>query len=287
MPVELSTLNIIFGVFVFVIGISMGSFLNVVAYRIPLKKSIIKPRSYCPSCKKQISNIALIPVLGFFFANGKCSHCGIRISIQYPIIELLSGILTTLIFFKFLTPIIILETLPNFLSIQTFQYSKFHFSSYVPFFIALWIIYTGIPLSLIDLKHRILPDVIILPGTIIGFFISCLNPAMGWLESIIGILAGAGGLFFISKIYEIFRKQPGMGLGDVKYLGFIGAVLGWKGVFFTLFYASIIGAVIGITWGIATKKGLSTAIPFGPFLAFGAFTVSTYGNELLYFIFRN
>jgi leader peptidase (prepilin peptidase) / N-methyltransferase len=287
MPVELSTLNVIFGVFVFVFGISMGSFLNVVAYRIPLKMSLITPRSSCPNCKKQISNIALIPVLGFFFTKGKCSHCGNKISIQYPIIELFSGILTTIVFFKFLTPIIVLETLPNFLSIQTFQYGRFHFSNYVPFFVSLWIIYTGIPLSIIDLKYRILPDVIILPGIIIGFLISCLNPEMGWLESLLGILVGAGGLFFISKFYEILRKRQGMGMGDVKYLGFIGAVLGWKGVVFTLFYASIIGAIIGITWGISTKKGLSTAIPFGPFLAFGAFAVSTYGNELLYYIFGN
>ena len=287
MPVELSTLNIIFGVFVFVFGISMGSFLNVVAYRIPLKMSIITPRSSCLSCKKQISNFALIPVLGFFFSHGKCSHCGIKISIQYPIIELFCGILTTIIFFKFLTPIIILEALPNFLSNQNFHYGKFHFSNYVSFFISLWIIYTGIPLSLIDLKHRILPDAIILPGIIIGFLISCLNPAMGWFESLLGILTGAGGLYFISKFYEILRKRPGMGMGDVKYLGFIGAVLGWKGVIFTLFYASIIGTIVGVTWGISTKKGLSTAIPFGPFLALGAFAVSTYGNELLYYIFRN
>ena len=287
MPVELSTLNIIFGVFVFVFGISMGSFLNVVAYRVPLRMSLITPRSSCPSCKKQISNIALIPVLGFFFTKGKCSNCGNKISIQYPIIEIFSGILTTIVFFKFLTPIVVLETLPNFFSIQTFQFGRFHFSSYVPFFISLWIIYTGIPLSIIDLKYRILPDTIILPGIIIGFLISCLNPEMGWLGSLLGILTGAGGLFFISKFYEIFRKRQGMGMGDVKYLGFIGAVLGWKGVIFTLFYASIIGAIIGITWSISTKKGLSAAIPFGPFLAFGAFAVSTYGNELLYYIFRN
>lgn len=287
MPVELSTLNIIFGVFVFLFGVSMGSFLNVVAYRIPIGMSIIYPRSSCTSCKKTISNTALIPVLGFFFSNGKCSNCGAKISIQYPIIELLTGILTVIIFFKFLTPQIVLESLPEFLSIQSYHFGKFHFTNYVPFFVSLWIIYTGIPLSLIDFKHRILPDKIVLPGIIIGFLISCLNPEMGWSGSIIGIITGAGGLFVISKLYELIRHRNGMGMGDVKYLGFIGAVLGWKGVIFTLFYASILGAIIGIFWGIYSKKGISAAIPFGPFLAFGAFAVSTYGNELLFLIFKS
>ena len=287
MHVELSTLNIIFGVFVFLFGISMGSFLNVVAYRVPLGISIISPRSSCTHCKKQISNYALIPILGYFFCRGKCTYCQTKISIQYHIVELICGILTTIVFFKFLTPTIILESLPSFITIQTFQYGKFHFSNYIPFFISLWIIYTGIVLSLIDLKYRILPDIITLPGILIGFLISCLNPEVGWLGSIIGILTGAGGLFFISKAYEIIRKRTGMGMGDVKYLGFIGAVLGWKGVIFALLYASIIGSIVGVTWGIINKKGLSTAIPFGPFLAFGAFAVSTYGDELLYLIFGN
>lgn len=286
MPVELSTLNIIFGVFVFLFGVSMGSFLNVVAYRVPIGMSIIKPRSSCLSCKNKISNTALIPVLGYFFSHGKCANCGVKISFQYPIVELITGILTLIVYYKFLTPIMILESLPNILSIQNFYYGKFHFSNFVPFFVSLWIIYTGIPLSIIDLKYRILPDKIVLPGILVGFLISCLNTEIGWHGSLLGIVTGAGGLFFISKFYEHIRNRSGMGMGDVKYLGFIGAVLGWKGVIFTLFYASILGAIIGIAWGIYSKKGISAAIPFGPFLAFGAFAVSTYGNEILYLIFR-
>ncbi|APJ02595.1 prepilin peptidase [Silvanigrella aquatica] len=287
MSVDLNTLNIIFGVFVFLFGISMGSFLNVVAYRVPLKISIIKPRSFCPSCKTQISNTALIPVLGYFFTHGKCGHCHEKISIKYPIIELFTGIITTFVFYKFLNPLVILDTLPHIFSSYSYQFSKFHYTNYVPFFISLWIIYTGIPLSLIDIKYRILPDAITLPGIMIGFVISSLNPQMGWYESLLGIGVGAGGLFFIAKLYEIIRNKAGMGLGDVKYLGFIGAVLGWKGAIFSLFFASIIGAFFGIIWGIISKKGLATAIPFGPFLAVGAFAVSTFGSELLYFIFRN
>lgn len=285
MSVDLSTLNIIFGIFIFIFGISIGSFINVVAYRVPLKISIITPRSFCPNCKKQISNTALIPILGYFLTKGECNYCKNKISIHYIIVEILCGVLTTLVFFKFLTPEIVLESLPAYLTNQTFQYGKFHFSNYVPFFISLWILYTGIVLSLIDLRYRILPDIITLPGILIGFLISCLNPDLGWLKSLLGILIGSGILFIIAKSYELIRKRSGMGMGDIKYLAFIGAVLGWKGAIFTLFFASLIGSVAGIIWGIYTKKGLSEAIPFGPFLAIAAFMVSTYGNEILQFIF--
>lgn len=286
MHIELSTLNIIFGIFVFLCGISIGSFLNVVAYRVPLNISIIKPRSFCPNCKTPISNFALIPIIGYFLTNAKCNRCNFKIPIQYPIVELLTGVTSLIIFFKFITPIMVLEALPNFLTIEHFHYGKFYFSNFIPFFVSLWILYTGIPLSIIDLKYRILPDKIVLPGIVIGFLISCFNPAIQWHGSLIGILTGTGGLYIISKSYEIVRQRKGIGMGDVKYLGFIGAVLGWQGVIFTLFYASILGAIIGITWGIFTKKGLATAIPFGPFLALAALAVSTYGNELLNFLFH-
>ncbi|WP_158998935.1 prepilin peptidase [Pigmentibacter ruber] len=287
MPIDLSTLNIIFGIFVFLFGISIGSFLNVVAYRIPLNISIVRPRSFCPNCKKTVPNYALIPVIGYILTHAKCNKCNYKIPITYPIVELLTGILTLFIFFRFLTPINVLEAFPAFLTVETFQYGKFHFNNFVPFFVSLWILYTGIPLSIIDLKYRILPNKIIYPGIIIGFLISCFNHNLGWSGSLIGIITGSGGLFFIAKIYELLRGKQGIGMGDVKYLGFIGAVLGWKGVVFTLFYASIIGAIIGILWGIISKKGLATAIPFGPFLASAALAISTYGDEILAFIFKN
>ncbi len=286
MPVELSTLNIIFGIFVFLCGISVGSFLNVVAYRVPLNISIVRPRSFCPNCKSSVPNYALIPILGYLLTNARCKQCNFKIPYHYPLVELLTGVLSLIIFFKFVTPVMVLEALPKFMTIETFHYGKFHFDTFIPFFISLWLLYTGIPLSIIDLKYRILPDKITLPGILIGFFISCFNPNMGWQGSLIGILVGAGGLFFISKIYEIIRHRKGMGMGDIKYLGFIGAVLGWQGVIFTLFYASILGSIIGIMWNIFAKKGFGSAIPFGPFRAFAALVVSTYGNELLNIIFK-
>jgi leader peptidase (prepilin peptidase)/N-methyltransferase len=285
MSVELNTLNIIIGLFIFAFGVSIGSFLNVVAYRVPQKISLVLPRSFCTHCKKNIPNIKLIPIIGFFLTRGKCSHCKTKISYQYPFVELLSGILTLFVFFKFLTPFDLINIIPYFNNDNSIQFGKFHFNNFVPFFTSLWIIYTGIALSIIDIKHRILPDFITIPGTIIGFAIGALNPELGWLESLIGIAAGAGGLYGISALYKLIRNKVGMGMGDVKYLGFLGAVLGWKGIVFTLFYASITGAIIGIIWGIITKNGLKEAIPFGPFLGFGAFLVSTFGTEIAHYLF--
>ncbi|KAB8030745.1 prepilin peptidase [Fluviispira multicolorata] len=285
MPIELNTLNIIFGLFVFIFGICIGSFLNVVIYRLPNKISLILPRSSCPSCKTIISPFALIPLLGYIFTRGKCQKCKTKISIQYPFVEFLCGILSVIVFFKFLNPYIILDSFPILFSVDFTHFGRFHYSGYVPFFVSLWLLYTGIPLSFIDLKYKILPNSITLPGILVGFAMSCLNPDLGWLESLIGIACGAGGLFFISKFYEYFRKKEGMGMGDIKYLGFIGAVLGWKGVILTLFMASFIAAIIGIIWAIYSKKGLSAAIPFGPFLATSAFIISVFGNDMNAYIY--
>ncbi|WP_186646595.1 prepilin peptidase [Fluviispira vulneris] len=285
MPYELNTLNIIFGIFVFIFGISIGSFLNVVIYRLPNNISLILPRSSCPSCKKTISLIALIPIIGYIYTKGKCENCNTKISLQYPFVEFLCGFLTVFIFFKFLNPYIIIDSFPFLFSNNFFQFGRFHYSGYAPFFISLWLLYTGIPLSFIDIKYRILPNSITLPGIIVGFLISFLNPEMGWVESLIGIAIGGGGLFCISKLYEFLRHKEGMGMGDIKYLAFIGAVLGWKGVLLTLFLACIIGAIIGIIIGIYSKKGLSIAIPFGPFLAISSLTISIYGNDINSFLF--
>ena len=251
-------------IFVFIVGACIGSFLNLVIYRLPLKLSVVQPRSNCPSCKKTIPSLGLIPIFGFFLLRGKCYFCKTKISWRYPLIEFFCALLTLIIYVKFFD-----ET--NFINLF---YSKlFHFKLILPFLTALWLLYTGIVLSAIDLKHRILPDVITIPGIFIGLILSSCNPHVGFLSSFIGLAVGFGGLFLVTKLYEVIRKRQGMGFGDVKYLGFIGAVVGPLGVFYTLLVASIIGSVIGIVYGIVTKKGLSASIPFGPFLAMAALFV--------------
>lgn len=257
LPPEWNHLNFIILFFVFVIGACIGSFLNVVVYRLPQHMSVVLPRSHCPCCQRTIPAASLVPILGFFFTLGKCKYCGNKISFQYPLVELATAIGT----------------------LWLFQHSHF-----IPDFIAsLWLFYTGIVLSLIDLKHRILPDKITLPGIFVGFLISSFHPQMGWAKSLIGIFFALACLLLISKIYEFFRKREGMGMGDVKYLAFIGAVVGWDGALFTLFLASILGSLIGIALAIFSRKSLSLAIPFGPFLAAAALIVSIWKQEFLRF----
>lgn len=250
--------------FVFMVGACIGSFLNLVIHRLPLHLSIIYPRSQCPSCHKNIPTFGLIPILSFFLLARKCFYCKSKISWQYPLIEFFCALTTSILYVKFFN-----ET--QFMNLLFVR--PFHFVSLLPFLTSLWLFYSGVVLSLIDFKYRILPDVITLPGIFIGFTLSALNPYIGFIQSFTGILIGFGGLFLVTKLYEIIRKREGMGFGDVKYLGFIGAVVGPTGVFYTLLLACILGSVVGIIYGIATKKGLAASIPFGPFLAISALCV--------------
>lgn len=274
---DLNTVNGIIALFVFAIGACIGSFLNVVIYRVPLKISIVHPRSSCPSCQKPIPLVFLIPIVGFFLSLRKCKYCQSPISFQYLFVELLAGSGTLYLFFKFFDE----NTRLNLFSGQ--EYNLF---IVVPFLVAIWIFYTGIVLSFIDFKYRILPDVITIPGIFVGILLSAFNPNMGLARSLVGAFLGVFGLFCISKAYEFLRKKNGMGMGDVKYLGFIGAVVGWEGALYTIFIASILGALFGILLGFYHKKFLTLTIPFGPFLALGALIASVWQNDVLLFISR-
>lgn len=257
-----NTIHIIFCLFLFIIGACIGSFLNLVSHRLPLQKSIIHPRSSCPSCYKPIDPLRLLPVIGYFIARGRCSTCQFKIPVLYPLIELFSAIGTTLLFCFYFKSDDILSF-----------YTSFHPLQLIPFFTSLWLFYTGIVLSIIDLKYRILPDKIVLPGVFIGLILSSLNFKLGWQYGLYGALSGSLGLYLIAKVYEWIRKREGIGMGDVKYLGFIGAVVGVKGMLLTLFLASVVGSLVGIAIGFFYKKGLSLSIPFGPFLAMSALIV--------------
>lgn len=258
MSFSLLTTQIIFSFFVFITGACIGSFLNVVIYRVPLGLSVVTPRSHCTACKKQIPIQYLVPILGFFFTRGKSNCCQTPISFSYPLIELLTGMATVCVY--------LLQ--PNTIFC----------------FVSLWLLYTGIALSAIDFKYRILPDIIVLPGIFFGIVLSALNPAMGFFAGCAGALFGFLFLFVISKGYQLIRKKVGMGMGDVKYLAFIGAVLGWDGAMLTLFLACFLGSFFGI--GVALFQGKKTSllqisIPFGPFLAAAALLISFYKSWIL------
>lgn len=273
-------LNIVVGLFVFCLGASIGSFLNVVAYRVPLGVSLVTPASSCPACQAPISAWALIPVFGFFLVRGKCRACKENISPVYPIVECVTGVLTVLLFFKFMNGAYLLEMFAMDESDASGRLGRFRFEQVIPLFSALWLLYTGIPLSVIDLRYRILPDVIVLPGTLVAFVLGGLSPQMGWVASAIGLAVGSLGLFAVAKSYELLRGREGLGFGDVKYLALIGALVGWQGVIWTVALASCFGALIGIAVGVVKREGMQAAIPFGPFLAAAGLAVFLWFNEL-------
>ena len=239
-------------------GAIIGSFLNVVILRLPEEnRSIVYPASHCPKCLSPLSWYENIPILSYIILRGKCSHCHIPISLQYPIVETLSGLLAAAIYYKF-----------N-LSIQTGAYFLLAAALLVIIFI--------------DIHHQIIPDIISLPGIILGFLFSFLNNSVTWQSSLIGLLLGGGVLYTIALIYSLLRKQDGMGGGDIKLLAMIGAWLGWQSLPFVILVSSATGSVIGLIAMKWQKKGGSTRIPFGPFLSCSALLYLFYSEKILYF----
>jgi leader peptidase (prepilin peptidase)/N-methyltransferase len=236
------------------IGLSIGSFLNVCIYRLPRGESLMWPASHCTSCGRPLSWYENVPVIGWLALRGRCRTCGERISIVYPIVELVTGIVFVCGYLIYgWTPLLAVRLL---------------------FACAM------IVLFVIDLQHQILPNVITLPGIVIGFVLSFLLPP-GWIPSLLGILLGGGVLFAIMEAYARARGYEGLGMGDVKMLAMIGAFLGWPLMLLTLVLASFAGSVIGVAMIASRRGGMKTALPFGTFLAVGALVAAVVGDAML------
>ena len=235
-------------------GLVLGSFINVCIYRIPLKKSIISPASSCPYCGEQIRFYDNIPLVSYLLLLGRCRHCKHCIAWHYPAVEALTALLSLALFIRYAL---------------SYQY-----------FLFLLFTATLVTISFIDLHHKIIPDLFSLPGIIIGFASSFILTHIFWLDSLIGIIAGAGSLFFIGFIYKRIAGRPGIGGGDVKLLAMIGAWMGWRHLPVIVFIASLTGAVVGSTVLWLTGKGYRVKIPFGPFLSLGALVCFFFGPEL-------
>jgi len=238
-----------------IFGAMIGSFLNVCIHRLPKEESIVRPGSHCPKCKTPIRFYDNIPLLSYLLLGGKCRHCKAPISIQYPIVEAITALSS---FFLFITFGVSLS-----------------FIYYFSFVAAL------IAITVIDLYHQIIPDVISLPGIVIGLLGSLVIPQITFWSSFIGVLSGGGSLFLVATVYQWLFKREGMGGGDVKLLAMIGAFLGWKAVILTIFLSSFIGSIIGITVMLIKGKDFKYAIPFGPFLAAGAVISLFWGENLI------
>jgi leader peptidase (prepilin peptidase)/N-methyltransferase len=208
----------------------------------------------------------------------------VKVSWVYPAIELLCAVGTVWLFFHTLTPTQFVGILWPEAALGT-QLGTLRFQPLVAVLTHLFLFYTAVPLTLIDLEHRILPDVITLGGTPLALFLGGANTQLGWQGAVLGAAVGSGVLFFVAKTYEIIRGREGLGLGDVKYMALIGAVVGWQGVLLVLGLASVLGSVIGIFLGSRRQAGLQTALPFGPFLAAAALLVSLWQPLILDFFF--
>lgn len=257
---------------VFVFGLIVGSFLNVCIYRMPREESVVWPRSHCPSCKKRIPGYDNIPLVSFLLLGGRCRFCGNRISLIYPVVELLTALLMLALFRAF-----------------GLTYN---------FFIYMVMLWGLIIATFIDIAYRIIPDEVSVGGIIAGFILSSaagvvLRPfafdARPMITSLLGIIIGGGviyltGVCFDLVYFKVMKRPPingeteSMGGGDVKLLAMIGAFIGWKGSLATFFLAPIFGAVIGIV-NVMVKK--DHTIPYGPFLSLGALIYLFWGDVIL------
>lgn len=285
-----------------VLGAIIGSFLSVCIYRIPYGRptgpptfeemngldpeseqeqtevssdeveehlSIGKPaRSFCPKCRSKLLWWHNIPILSWLMLKGRCYFCKEKISFRYPLVEILSSVLAVASVYNFgLTPTALL----------IFAYCA-----------------TLIVISFIDIEYYIIPDVITLPGVVLGILVGVVNhyfhifawplPETVW-GNLVGLGFGGGVLLLISEVYLRIRKRVGLGLGDVKLLAMTGAFFGFQGAFSTMFFGSLLGSVIGISLMLISRKGLTHHLPFGPYLALGTILYIFAGPSLRLFQF--
>ena len=235
------------------LGLCIGSFLNVCAYRLPLGQSVVHPRSRCTSCGRMLSWFDNLPVVSWVALRGRCRTCGKPVSWMYPAVEIVTALVFAITYLTYgLTLLSVVRVI---------------------FACALIVLFVT------DLQHKILPNVITLPGIVIGFACSVFLPP-GWVSSVIGILVGGGVLFAIAEAYYRVRGQEGLGMGDVKLLAMIGAFLGWKLVLLTLVFASFTGSLAGGMLIASGKGSMKYALPFGTFLTVGALLAATWGDPI-------
>jgi leader peptidase (prepilin peptidase)/N-methyltransferase len=261
---------------VFLFGLVVGSFLNVCIVRLPHGRSIASPPSHCPRCKAGIRFYDNIPIVSFLLLRGRCRKCGEPISWRYPMVELLNALVYVWIAREF------------WLGGEAFLIMALCSSLIV--------------ITFIDYDHQIIPDVITLPGMVVGlalapFFMTSLGGPLpfhlgalvphagpyltGLLNSLIGLLLGGGPLFLLGWTWEKLRHVEAMGGGDIKLMGMVGSFLGWKAALLTIMLGALAGSVVGIALIVLKKHQMEKIIPFGPFLAVGAVISAFYGSDIL------
>lgn len=260
---------------VFLWGLAVGSFINVCIYRLPRKKSIVFPPSFCPHCQKSIAWYDNIPILSFLLLKGKCRYCHAPISFHYPSVELLMGIL--------------------FVAVHLYVVSCQLKLIVIPFF--WYFVASLVALSLIDWQHLIIPDQITYPLIILGIILAVLNPGhfhifqstriatfnrLAALKySLLGLVVGGSSLWLIGILGKALFKKESMGWGDVKLMAAVGIWQGWQMVLLAIFLGALVASLVGIALIIAKKARWQSKIPFGPYLALGSLFTLFFGREIL------
>ena len=265
-------------IFYTLLGLIIGSFLNVCIYRIPLRKSIIRPGSSCTQCGNPIKPWDNIPVISWLVLGGKCRFCKTQISIEYPFVELLTGL--------------------------AFFASAYAWGFNSPTFVNSLFVAVVIVLVFTDYHHQILPNVLTIPGTIAGillspfqafpFYLGVLEVKAAeligldgfpllwpWFGSVIGALFGGGFLFLVAFLYKKFRHRDGLGFGDVKMMLMVGAFLGYRLAFLTIFVGSMLGTIVAGSMQLMGKANMQTKIAFGVFLGIAAAAALFWGLPFL------
>lgn len=242
-------------IFIIALGLLIGSFLNVCIWRIPREESIAYPGSHCPKCNTTLKPIDLIPVFSFLVYKGKCRYCGVKISMQYPLIELMHAMIYLFLYYRY------------GYSLEFIEYAIL--SSLI------------IVISFIDMYHQIIPDGLILFGFVFAFIFNVHSFFMDFTNlynSIVGLLIG-GGFFLLIAIVT----NGAMGGGDIKLMGMLGFWLGWKWILLIMFLSFVIGGIISVGLVISKKKGRKDMIPFGPFIGLATLMTVYYGNDIIYY----
>ncbi|HEX2163052.1 MAG TPA: prepilin peptidase [Thermoanaerobaculia bacterium] len=238
-----------------VFGLIVGSYLNVVVYRVPRGLSTVRPRSRCPSCGAGIGALDNLPVVSWVLLRGRCRHCGALIGWRYPAVELLTAALFVACLERF-GPTLEAAVAALFVSLL-------------------------VALAMIDLELFLLPDRLTLPGIVAGLAVQPWIDWGGLVGAAVGAALGGGLLLALWGGWLLLRGEEGMGLGDVKMLAMVGAFLGWRGVLVTLFFASLAGSAVGLALIAARRGGMQSRLPFGVFLAAGAAVALFWGRALV------
>ncbi len=278
LQIILQSSPILLTVLVLIMGLLIGSFLNVVIYRLPVMMdrdwrkecteyleldsseennesfNLTFPLSRCPNCNTAIKPYQNIPVISYIFLGGKCAECKSAISLRYPLIEAFTGISSAVI--------------------------AWHFGYSIEMLFALLLTWSLITLSFIDIDHQLLPDSITLPMLWLGLFLSLFSIYTDTNSSIIGAVAGYLSLWIVYQLFKLATGKEGMGFGDFKLLALFGAWLGWQYLPIIILLSSLVGAVIGISMVIFSKKDHNIPIPFGPYLAAAGWLALVWGEQI-------